>query len=335
MNIKMKKVFIIYNDIVIKLLSNDTKMIEQIMYEFTDYYQFIESKNEVNSDNEIILLNDANIYNKYNPNIKYKENSEIIVIRRHKILVAYDKKQYKIYIIYEKNKDIVLQYIGEIILSIFGKNIENKGFYFLHSACVSHRNSAVAIIGDRASGKTTIMCELLERKFDFIANSQIGIGHSKNNTIAIGLPSRIGIRRETIDKYLSDIERNEIIKMKNRDYTNNLPKVNLTVLEIKQIFSIKTRDKANLKIIIVPIYNKNIKHIQVRKMIDAEIMEELLKNRRFGVYEPQKDIDKFYETKKIKCQLSFFKGIKFFKIAQNENTIDELAKWVESYLNDG
>lgn len=335
MNNKMKKIFIVYNNIIIKLLSNDTKMIENIMYEFNNYYKFIEIDNESNFNNEIILLNDAEIYNKYDQNIKYKENDQIIAIRKHKILVSYDKKQQKIYVIYEKNKDIVLQYIGEIILSIFGKNIENNGFYFLHSACASYNNNAVVIIGERASGKTTILCRLMQRKFDFIANSQIGIGREAGHMIAIGLPSRIGIRRETIDKYLSNIEKNKIIEIKNRDYINNLSKINLSVAEINQIFNIKTRDKANLKMIIIPIYNQNIKHIQVREISDSEIIEELLKNRRLGVYEPQKDIDKFYKTNRVRCELTFFKDINFFKITQNENTIDELTEWMENYLSNG
>lgn len=170
----MEKRTILYNNESLKIMSNDIKIIKYIEEEFKTVYTFFKER-ESTIDKKIILLNNARLYDLYKDKIiKTIEDEEIIIIKeKRKVIVIYDKIKCNIIIIFKGISSTVLQYIGEVIFSIFGKEMEHKGMKFLHSAAVSLNNKGIALIGPRNIGKTTIMCELLQESFDFVSNSHV------------------------------------------------------------------------------------------------------------------------------------------------------------------
>lgn len=165
---------IIYNDESLNITSNDIKIMQYLEDEFKETYTFT-NKSTTTIKKNIILLNNTKFYDNYKDKInKDVINEKIIIIKeKRKVIIVYDKIKKNIIIIFKGISATVIQYIGEIILSIFGKELENKGVKFIHAAAVSKDNKGIAVLGERNSGKTTIMCELLQKSFEFVSNSHV------------------------------------------------------------------------------------------------------------------------------------------------------------------
>lgn len=170
----MNKRTILYNDESLNIVSNDMKIIQYLEEEFEGIYTFTTEEN-VTINKKIIILNNTKFYDTYKNKIdRTVINEKIIIIKeRRKVIIVYDKIKENIIIIFKGISSTVIQYIGEMILSVFGKELEHKGVKFIHASAVSKDNQGIAILGRRNSGKTTIMCELLQEEFEFVSNSHV------------------------------------------------------------------------------------------------------------------------------------------------------------------
>lgn len=320
----MENLLISYNDFSIHLVSNDLNVLKAIKIEFEDYYKFNDIKK--NNNNKIMLVCNKELYDKYiNKNmVSSKLSNKVVLIKDRDAILLYDKRDNNITILYKAITEDVMQFIGEVILSIFGKNIEGKGYYFFHSACVAIHGNAVGIIGQRNAGKTALMCTFLQNGFEFIANSRIGIKCEDEVTV-IGLPSRVGIRYETINKVFSEKAKEKFIKVREEEYRRRRKKMNITVKEIKHVFEAEVISQSKLKIILFPVYIPESDELKIIKMEDREIIDILLKNKKSGVYDTVKYIDNFYHTNKPNFKFEDFKEIKFLKVIINERSSKKLV----------
>ena len=150
------------------------------------------------------------------------------------------------------------------------------------------------------------------------------------------------MRVETLCNVIQPSIRDKIMKyseIKQRfgeDIENNLEayqnkKFNIKINEIKDIYNVELRNNTTVKIFIIPVYMPGIKHIEIKKISNAEFMEVLLKNRRRGVYNTVKYIDNifFSEQTNMICKL---KNINAYMIYQNEKNGEEVIKFINSKL---
>lgn len=328
----MEELFISYNNFTICLASNDVKTLKNIEFEFEDYYTF-DNNEQHNIIIKIILINNKNIYNRYinRGTIKNKYVDKVVLIKERDIILLYDKRDKTITILYNDITEDIMQFIGEVIFSIFGKSMEDEGFYFFHSACVSIKGKGIAIIGERNAGKTSLMCSFLQNGFQFVSNSRIGI-KCEQDMKAIGLPSRVGIRYETINKVFSEQEKERFIELREEEYRRKRRKMNITVKDIKNVFKTEVLSETKLKVVLIPVYIPNSVDLKILKVEDREIIDILLKNKKIGVYDPVKYIDNFYSTNKPKFDFENFKKIKFLKVIVNEKNSNELVDIIKNGL---
>jgi hypothetical protein len=77
--------------------------------------------------------------------------------------------------------------------------IVNNNVMTLHASCVSDSRGAVCIIGDKFSGKTTLMLKLLSLNYNFISNDKPYIYKYGKDFYAFSLPVSAGIRCGSLD----------------------------------------------------------------------------------------------------------------------------------------
>lgn len=328
----MEKILIYYNSVYISLMSNDKEPIEAIKKEFVDYYIFINNKEINNYANRLILLKNDVLYNRY-ADRKFKKNNDndSILIMERNVLILYNKTNNTITIVYSAITEDIMQLVGEIILSLFGKELEKREFYFFHAACVAFNNCGIAIMGEKNTGKSSLMCEFLKNNFLFIANSRIGVKRQQITEV-IGLPSRIGIRYDTINKVFNEEEKERFIIKRGEEYRRKRKKINISIQEIKYIFETEAISNAKLKLVIVPVYIPEKKTLEIKKMDKREIIDTLLSIRKPGVYDPVKYVDTFYKTDRPKFDINIFNNVKFVKAVVNETNSYKLVNWVKNGL---
>lgn len=310
--------------------TNDNILYNNLKNEYIDYISFKENYSCKNQYIKVRILQSKNIYDKYAKKLINNRpifNNIYIALRRDNVIII-DRIKKEISIIYEKYSDEKLQHVEEIILGIFGGLLEEDGFFFIHAACVAKKGKGIVILDNRQFEKTSLMLMFLQNSFDFITNSQLAI----LGNIGVSIPTRIGIKFELFynrvikEKYLKKIKkiivsqkRLGIIKAKDE-------KFNLSVKELKEIFDTKTISKILIDFVIVPCYLPGLKEIEVKDMSKEEIIDQILKSRRSGVYSSVSYVEQlFHESKKdnIRDILSKIdlKGYKIFQSQLNEKQL--------------
>ena len=228
-------------NIIIRIVC-ESKIISKLKAEIGDYYEFIIGNCQQNFT--IYIFVDGVKYEKISNNVNnMKCKMKLFKDRDGQIIL--DKDNNELIAFYNELNDNVIQFIEEIIISIFGIFLTKQKYFFLHAACVENNQNAVAIIGDRASGKTTLLNVLMQNDFNFVCNSHLGIKDVNRKIEVIGAPSRVGMRVETLEKCMSSNIRKKIFlntefrKRFGKDAENNLKsyrvkKFNIKVNELKK-----------------------------------------------------------------------------------------------------
>ena len=327
-------------NMIIKIVC-EKKVLDVLKLEYGNYYKFISGEYK-ETFKLYIYINNAK-YQKALDRIKNKAmNNNIIGVTDRSGIIMVNKSNNEIIMLYEDFNDNVIQFIGEMIISIFGIIMERQDYFFIHAACVTRGENGIAIIGERKAGKTTILNALLQEKFDYVNNSHLGLKRCNNSVIAMGAPSRMGIRVETMCNVLDSdiirkiIENTEFNKKFGADAQYNLKKYkekkfNIKVNEIKSIYNINLKNSTTIKMVIIPIYMPDIKNIKIRKVDKIEQIEIFNKNARRGTYDTMRYMIPLLKSNN-KVILDEFKDITVYKIYQNEKNIKELIEFVDSKL---
>lgn len=172
----------------------------------------------------------------------------------------------------------VMRLLRELFIShISGK----KELLFLHAACVANKNYAIAITGDKYSGKTTLCLEFLKNGWDYVSNDKLILQQKRNGRIACwGLPIALGIREATRQIFNQELTGLTIDKYDKRYY--------ITPNRLIERFGIDVQNDCPLKLIIVPQYCESITttHIQEiprdekRLIIRKQHMDSLYAEKR-------------------------------------------------------
>ncbi len=335
----MKENYLEYENIIIRIICENT-LLQALKQEYGDYYSFNPCAKQI--DFSVFICIDRVRYEKVLKSINFNNSNSIYLKDRDGIIIKKNKNE--IFILYDKITDNLIQFIGENIISIFGLYMEMNGYSYYHAACVEKNSSGIAIIGERNSGKTTILNILLQEGFSFVSNSHLGMKNYNDHIIALGSPSRMGIRFGTLETVLSKESRKAIIEntefkdkfsndMQNHLSSYKSKKFNIKVNELKQIYSTNLVNKTILKVIIVPFYMPEIEHMQIKKLNTEEKREVLLKNRRNGSYDTIRYIDDLFNNKK--SSLCKIENIPFYKLYQNEKNANELLDFININLRDG
>ncbi|WP_312982201.1 hypothetical protein [Atlantibacter sp.] len=80
------------------------------------------------------------------------------------------------------------------IRDYFDELIRSCRVICLHAACVSNSHNAICIVGDKFSGKTTLMLRMLSEGYDFVSNDKIYVFLTKDKLHVFSLPISAGIR---------------------------------------------------------------------------------------------------------------------------------------------
>lgn len=332
----------------ISIISNKYKIISELKLEYSDYFKF-KIEEEIKGTDKINIIESSNLYEKFKiaREIKHKKNENYFRKDRNCIVVM-NKLERNIDILCESYGIIESQYVGEILISMFGKYYEDNGFYFFHASGVSKNNKSVVIAGSRNSGKTSVMSILLQNDFDYIANSRIGINDS---LYSIGQPYMLGMRINTIYKSLSEDHQDRIFKTEDYQRVEKIlelwrfngdkeailkryydRKINLKNKEIKEIFNCGLKKKSNLKAIIIPEYCSNLQRIEIEKLNKSEKMTILVDNYEGGIYSSVKYLNELYKRNNRKIPNNVINKIDFYKVRQNENTNSELINWINKLI---
>lgn len=322
-------------NIIIKIVC-ERKIISKLKAEIGDYYEFVIGNYQQNFTIYIFIDNGKykKILNNVN-NMKYK--MKLFKDRDGQVILDKDKNE--LIAFYTELNDNVIQFIEEIIISIFGIFLTKQKYFFLHAACVEKNRNAVAIIGDRASGKTTLLNVLMQNDFNFVCNSHLGIKDVNRKIEVIGAPSRVGMRVETLEKCMNANIRKKIFlntefrKRFGKNAENNLKsyrvkKFNIKVNELKKIYNIQIVSTSTLKLIIVPLYIEQLNHIKIIKVEENNKSEIFMKNKRDGVYDTTKYMN-YLDTSEKNTLPKNLSKIKMYKVYQNEKCIEELLKFIQ------
>ena len=340
---------IVYEEFKILLRTNDVELVNGLINEYKYHLKFIEDIPE----EKIITINvfkSPKMYIKYFKEIKRgnRKSSLYCEVRRDNILVM-DKEKLEIFIIYDEFNDEKLQYVGEIIFGIFGKQLEDNGYFFLHAACVSKKGNGILILENNPRKRIIILLKLLMEKFDFVCCTHIGIKANNGRLNAISIPTRLGINIGEIYSGVFSEKNIEVIENV-EEFKDNFCNINEDILQTKyydrkfniKIDEIKTKlnndlvYKTDIKLIL-EVNKKNISSkSRMIEMKKEELLETFMKNRRNGIYDSVSYLKNLFSQKNKRNDINIISnfanivGYKFYQ--SNKEDIEYLIKVVRNFI---
>ena len=160
------------------------QLLKMLKIEYGSYYNFLSGDEEFNFKIYIYInkMRYKEISQRFN-NIKHKDKNIYLIDRYGYVAINKEKKE--LIVIYERLNDNVIQFIGEILISLFGIILEKSGYFFIHAACVDKNSRGVAIIGSKNSGKTSLLNFFLQNGYNYVTNSHLGLKNINNYIEAI------------------------------------------------------------------------------------------------------------------------------------------------------
>ncbi|MBP3800823.1 MAG: hypothetical protein J6I85_02155 [Clostridia bacterium] len=317
----MKVVDIFYFGKMIEFITNDDELYSCIKEEYSEYFKFV---GDIKKSNDIKLkvINSAELYLKYFEYFKSKKKTKIkndiyMDIRRENIVLI-NKCNKEIYIVYDKFNDERLEYIEEIISSVFGKLLEFDGVFFVDAICIEKNKKGILILGNDKNSKIITMLRLLQEGSNYISSRLVGI---KDN-YCLAFPNRVGINKKVIDnKLILEKYNKELLKKAGTE-----EKFNVTVKDIKKIFDIETVTNIEL-CAIVEIYTYSINDYEfINKKEKADLIQTLMFNKRTGIYKPVNYIINLFSennNKNIEINMRKIVNIPSYNILINNNNFDK------------
>lgn len=337
---KVKINYVKNDGISIKIICVD-ELLKKLKMEYGNYYTFDTNSLKVNF-NLYIYINKYKYESLISSHKSSSVNNFIYLKDRDGIIISCKKDE--IFILYNNITDNLIQFIGENLISIFGLFLERSNYSYFHAACVEKNSSGIVIIGERNSGKTTILNYLLQSGFNFVSNSHLALKKENNDLIAVGSPSRVGIRLGTLSSVLNPNIKQAIMEKTEfadkflyvSDFNFHLysqKKFNIKVNELQDIYNIKLINKVKVSFIIIPLYFPELEHIRIIELTENQKAEVLQRNRRCGSYDTIRYLSSIFENPSI--PLLDTQQISIYKIYQNEKNIDELFNFINLTLKNG
>lgn len=184
--------------------------------------------------------------------------------------VFYNKDLNKlvVYSVAEEHAKDIMRLVREIILycCTYRNNCS-----FLHSACVGYNKKAVALLGKKFSGKTTLCLQLLKNGWDYISNDKLILQRVEDGIHCWGLPIAMGVREGTKELFLEYLQGLKVEEPDNRLF--------LYPHEIAERYNTRIINDAPLYLIVLPTYEPNANEISITK-----VSKKLLRNLVYEQY---------------------------------------------------
>jgi hypothetical protein len=103
-------------------------------------------------------------------------------------------------VIFTSDNDLIPPHLAlaRLVRNRLSSDWSLSGAAYLHAGCVAIGGRGVVILGDKFSGKTTQICELVSRGANFTSNDRIFIFPGGR---VVGLPVSVNIRPATLERY--------------------------------------------------------------------------------------------------------------------------------------
>ena len=295
------------NDVCIKVKSDNKKIIDDLIFKYGSYY---ETSNEYDFEINYIV----NSKNKYG--FEYKES-----IQKEQNYLYKNDNSLDVYMNEYTNLDE--DFAKRIFTTTVIKVLQEHDYTILHAACVAQGNDAFIISGDKRSGKTTTVLNLLKKGYDYIANDRIAVKEINGEVVVVGIPFSMGIMLKDADS-LFDISD---LKQANDGLER---KVYIENHNIESTFNVNVKSKAIVKSILLPKINDSLDSINVNRVDDTV---SYLGNN-IMIYNAIPEEKKFlnYMFKPVNKDNSFINNIDSYIIEQNKNTYDDLDIFIKEEL---
>ncbi|MGI8838854.1 MAG: hypothetical protein ACR2H4_19770 [Pyrinomonadaceae bacterium] len=160
-----------------------------------------------------------------------------------------------------------------------------RGMWQFHAACIAKNGLAIALTGNKFSGKTsTLVSALLNRDFDFVANDKVLVDRGEQSWFVYGLPVSSGIRIGTIRQFLPLLDLlndpheqhwdNHVLG--NEDYRNELTRIYVKPQKLVEILKCSIMPRAKVKCFVVPELVQGITKSRLLRASHGEAKEWLM-----------------------------------------------------------
>ena len=158
----------------------------------------------------VIILNENTIYqclsNEYKGQGMWEKKDFIICCKK----ASEGKCEYVYYLILQEMNIVILitnefqdyrEYCAmRLIRQLILIGLQNNDWLFFHAACISCQEKGVGIIGNKKTGKTTSLFNLLiNGEFEFVSNDKIAIKEIDGDIKIISFPISAGVRIGTLN----------------------------------------------------------------------------------------------------------------------------------------
>lgn len=239
-----------------------------------------------------------------------------------------------------KNRNLTIQYF---VSNLFNRLLEIYGYTAIHSSCVEKSGKGIAFIGDRLSGKTTCMLNLLHCGFNFISNDCSAIKYldEKQYIDIFGIANDIFIRmsqpfctQPENEKYLKIAEEQNVRCDQAIELENN--RIVMTPFELVQMNNVQILPSTNLRLIIIPRYNPKIKKAKFT-MFDSKSCNSLFRSQAISLVHDTtaflKDVMILGEEKNsLDRNIAYLTKVPCYLCEQNENTMQSFVDKINLLL---
>lgn len=220
----------------------------------------------------------------------------------------------------EKNHRELMRLIREVFVYCVTLT---KRCCFLHAACVANSDIAIAMIGDKFAGKTTMCLNFLNSGWNFISNDKLLLVKEEEDILCWGLPIALGIREGTKQLFTEKLNDLEIDLKDNRYY--------LTPNQLLDRFNIEVANGQKLKMILMPYFCPEAKKVNITKITGDEARVFLKKQKLESIYSTSKKITRFVSHSNDDFSNSLIK-IPIYKIIINKENNSQLKDIIEDIL---
>ena len=200
---------------------------------------------------------------------------------------------------------------------------EKKNNCFFHAACVANDEYAVAIIGDKFAGKTTMCINFLNCGWDFVSNDKLLLIKEKD-IFCWGLPVSLGIREGTKQLFLKEFSELKVDPDDNRYY--------LTPNELIKKFNVSVTNGQKLKLMLIPVFSKETKELSFVKLSKVEARSFLKKQCLESIYTERKKLNKFVNCPHNDNFIKELDQIPIYRITVNKETNFQLKNIINEIL---
>ena len=210
----LKKQYII-NEVAFNIYSDDLNKVDNYFKE-----SVLESETQVKSEYNIYLCeeksffiekikqfnkNIAKIYDTFNNQQHYQFKNMYLIDNEEYLIEKIDDNNF---VLYSNNKNKTCKNLLRVIREILVRDLEDKGYYFMHGNGIKIFDKGMLILGKSGSGKTTFTSKInsLEINQQFISNDRIFINEDEMVYFPLPIVYSMGTVKTNLklDKYFKE-----------------------------------------------------------------------------------------------------------------------------------